>query len=172
MVKTRSANKISASAAASAGDLEDTRMDAASEEWPYGRPPTLGMSAEELHTLSQSSESNDRSRARCQEPSYMAKRYLHAMKENRHLYWALRRHAPVQVVEEILRDLSEHSTWADRKWSEEETLRKEYLAHLTKIRASDPEWQDEIMAQRIAAMQAEEGEASTGNAQIPADVSS
>eukprot|EP00435_Cladocopium_sp_Y103_P029066 s590_g7.t1 len=105
--------------------------------------PTVGMNTDKLMEVARSAESERRSQARREEVPREALLLLRRIGENKHFWFALRRHADAADCIGILAEMAKDSQWPIAKNSENEVLRKEYLRITSRIREHYPEWTDE-----------------------------
>ena len=102
----------------------------------------------EILRLSTQRESIERSRDRCKPCPEAAKRLLRELGESRAFWFALRRHGTSELCLRWLQKMTEHSSWATDRHSENEILRKEYLRFWQEVRDYRPNFQDEEMKRR------------------------
>ena len=106
------------------------------------------MGPHEILRLSTQRESIERSRDRCKPCPEAAKRLLRELGESRAFWFALRRHGTSELCLRWLQKMTEHSSWATDRHSENEILRKEYLRFWQEVRDYRPNFQDEEMKRR------------------------
>ena len=110
----------------------------------------LGTSKFALTTL-RSSKCERKCQERTHSPTPEAKSVLKTLREGPALWLRLCKHLNEANSLFVLRVLAEYSDWYKVKRREEETLRKEYLAHVRACKSCDPDWVHHAVNARLEA---------------------